>query len=102
VPIVHILTRTNLGADAPTFVSVGVASGEVLARDVTRRGAIFVNTSANRISFGIGVAAVLDSGITLYPNGGTWMMNEQSFTLEAINAIASGADSNLAVQVFTA
>ena len=79
---------------------MGVASGQVLARNLDRRGAVFVNTSVNRISFGIGAPAVLDSGITIYPNGGTWQMNEHSFTLEAINAIASGAGSNLAVQEF--
>ena len=97
-----ILTRQNLAADSPTVVTVGVASGVVLARDGTRRGAIFVNTSPNRISFGIGVAAVLGSGITIYGNGGTWQMDEHSFTTDIINAIASAAGSTLAVQVFSA
>lgn len=99
---VHILTRQNLSADAPATVSVGVASGEVLARNASRRGAVFVNTSNNRISFGIGTAAILDRGITIYGNGGTWQMDEFTFTIEAINAIASAAASDLAVQEFSA
>ena len=102
MPATHVLTRQNLSADAPTFVTVGVASGQVLPLNLSRRGAVLVNTSANRISFGIGTAAILDRGITLYGNGGTWQMDEHTFTLERINAIASGADSNLAVQEFSA
>lgn len=99
---VHVLNRQNLGASAPTFVTVGVASAQVVARDANRRGAVFINTSGNRISFGIGATAVLDRGITIYGNGGTWEMDEHTFTLEAINAIASAAGSNLTVQEFSA
>lgn len=102
MPSVHVLTRQNLNADTPLTVSVGVASGTVLARNLARRGAVFVNTSANRISFGINTAAILDRGITIYGNGGTWHMDEHTFTLDAINAIASGAASALAVQEFSA
>jgi hypothetical protein len=59
-----------------------------------------VNTSANQISLGIGAPAVLNSGITLNANGGAWSMDEYSFAIVAVNAIASGASSNLAVQEF--
>ena len=88
----------SLSSSAPTFATVGVASAVALTRSATRRGAIFVNTSTNRISFGIGQAAVLDRGITIYGNGGVWEMDEHSFTIEAIHAIASGAGSNLTIQ----
>lgn len=82
-----------------TQVLVADSSGQVLAANPARRGAVFVNVSANRISFGIGEAAQLDRGITLYPQG-VWEMDERSFTREAITAIASVLDSALSVQEF--
>ncbi len=80
---------------------MGAASGVAVALNANRKGLVLVNTSANRISLGFGAnAAVLDSGITLMPNGGTFAMDEYSFSTAAINAIASGAGSNLAIQEF--
>lgn len=84
-----------------TAVSVGVASGALVAANTTRRHLILVNTSAAaRVSLGFGAAAVLDSGVTLYPNGGSYEMNESEGNLYrgAINAIASAAATNVAVQ----
>ena len=98
---IEVDPHLQLAAASPTAASVGVASGLVLARNTARRGAVFVNTSPNRISFGINAPAVLDSGITLYGNGGVWEMDEHPFTLELINAIASGAASGLAIQELT-
>jgi len=66
---------------------------------VNRKGLTLVNTSGNTISLGLGAAAVLNSGITLLA-GSSWSMDEYSFNLGAINAIASGAGSNLAIQEF--
>lgn len=87
---------------APTAASVGVASGTALAANTARAGAVFVNTSGNTISLASdGNAAVLNSGITLNANGGTWVMDSQTFTQGAITAIAGGAASNLAVQEIT-
>lgn len=91
-------TRASNDASAPTAASVGVASGQVVAANGSRKGLILVNTSGNRISLGLGQAAVLDSGPTLMPNGGVFNMGEYDFTTEAVFAIASGAASNLAIQ----
>lgn len=83
---------------APTATAVGVASASALASNASRRGLVMTNTSANKISLNIvGGAAVLNSGITLYP-GGTWYMDEFTYTTAAIFAIASAASSNLAIQ----
>ncbi len=95
-----ISTKTALTAAAPTAATVGVATAQAVASNASRKGLILTNTSVNTISFGIGASAVLNSGITLYP-GGTWQMDEGTFTLGAINAIASAASSNLAVQELT-
>lgn len=87
-----------LTPSAPTAATVGVASASALAANANRKGLVMTNTSANKISLNIvGGTAVLNSGIVLYP-GGTWYMDEFTFTTSAIFAIASAASSNLAIQ----
>lgn len=83
--------------NAPAAVSVGVASTAVLGANAARKGLTLVNTSSNTISLAFGNAAVLNSGITLVPFG-TFTMDAYDYTTAAINAIASAASSNLAVQ----
>jgi hypothetical protein len=94
-------TKTALTASAPAAVSVGIASAEAVAINAARKGLLLVNTSANYISIAFGAAAVLYSGITLNPSGGSFWMDEYSFSTAQVRAIASGAASNLAVQEFT-
>lgn len=95
-------TASAATGGTPAAVSVGVTSGTALALNAARKGLILVNTSNNYISLAFGAnAAVLYSGITLNPNGGTFEMDAFSFTTGAVNAIASGATSNLAVQEWT-
>lgn len=93
-------TKVALTASSPTSASVGVASAQAVASNSNRKGLVLTNTSTNNISFGIGATAVLNSGITLIP-GGVWSMDEYNFATGAINAIAGGASSNLAIQEFT-
>jgi hypothetical protein len=87
-------------AKSSTFATVGATSGKIVDANAGRNGLIIVNTSANTVSLGIGVAAVLYSGITLYANGGSFEMGDMSFSAQAIYAIASGAGSNVAIQEF--
>lgn len=94
------VTPYSSAALAPTFATVGVASATAVAANANRRGLVLVNTSANRISLGFGVPAVLDRGITLMANGGTFNMAAFDFSTQAVNAIASAAGSNLAIQEF--
>jgi hypothetical protein len=94
-------TGIPLIPSAPTAVTVGVASAQILASNAARRGLILVNISTNRISLGFGLTAVVDSGATLMPSGGTYNMGELDFFQGAINAIASGAGSTLTVQEYT-
>ena len=92
-----VSTKTALTANSPTFATVGVTSAQALASNASRKGLILINTSTGNISLGFGVAAVLNSGITLYPNG-TFFMDEYMYTTAAVNAIAANASSNLAIQ----
>lgn len=95
-----VVRGAALTPSSPTAFSVGVASGQALAANANRTGLVLVNTSSNSISLGLGIAAVLNSGITLNPNGGTYIMDDLTFTTAAINAIASGATSNLGIQEY--
>lgn len=95
----HSQADIPLTANAATSVSVGVASGAVVAVNASRNGLIIMNLSANTVSLGLTGAAVLNTGITLYP-GGIWTMDQYSFTTAAITGIASGASSTVSVQEF--
>jgi phage tail protein X len=92
-------TPPDLAPSAPTFATVGVASASAVAANAARKGLALVNTSNARISLGFGSAAVLDSGITLFA-GDALVMDERSFDLGTVNAIASAAASNLGVQEY--
>lgn len=92
-----ITTKNALTSNSPSAASVGITSSQILATNASRKGLILVNTSSANISLGLGTAAVLNSGITLYP-GGTFNMDEYCFTTAAINAVASIAASNLGIQ----
>lgn len=95
-----VSTKTPLTALTPTFATVGITSAQVVAADTARTSLVLINLSSNNISFGIGAsAAVVGSGITLTPNG-VWESDEYSYVTSAINAIATGASSNLSIQVF--
>lgn len=88
-----------LAASSPSTGSVGITSAQLVAANATRTGLVLINLSGNTVSFGIGTAAVLYSGISLTPNG-VWEMDNNTFTKAAIYAIASGAASTVAVQEF--
>ena len=97
---INVSSKSALTAAAPASASVGTSSAQALASNGSRKGAVFVNRSANTISLAIGAAAVLNSGITLTPNG-TWVMDDYTFATGAINAIASAASSTLSIQEFS-
>lgn len=96
-----VSTKTDLTPSAPTVASVGVASAQAVAAAATRKGLILRNlsTTGQRISLGFGSAAVLDSGVTLFPQD-AFAMEEFDFDLGAVNAIASAASASLAVQEY--
>jgi hypothetical protein len=85
---------------APTNVGVGAASTSVVAFNADRKGLVLVNISANKIYLAFDNTASLYKGIALTPNGGAWSMDDYTFCVTAINAIAEGADSTLCIQEF--
>lgn len=95
-------SKTDLAPAAPTTATVGVASGSAVAANASRKGLHLRNTSTTgqRISLSMNGAAVLDSGVTLYPQD-AWEMAEYDFDVGAINAISSAASGRLSVQEFS-
>lgn len=96
-----VSTKTPLTASSPTFATVGVASAQAVASNANRKGLTLVNTSSSTIylAFG-GATAVIGSGTPIRPYG-SFSMSEYDYTTGAVNAIATGASSNLTVQEYT-
>lgn len=97
--LLTVHTKVSLTPASPATASIGTTSSTPVAFNASRKGLTIVNVSINKVSFGLGVAAVLNSGITLYP-GGTWVMDDYTFTTASINAIAGAAASSISIQEF--
>lgn len=80
-----------------SVASVGVASGTVLSANPFADYRVFQNDSANTIYLRLGAAAVVNVGIRLNPNGGSYEMSRKFGNLwrGAVRAIATAAASNL-------
>ncbi len=97
----NILVGT-ITASAPTNVIVGASSALAVAQNLSRVGIILTNISSSTVYLGLGGhSAVLNSGITLNPNGGVWFMDDYTYNNERVNAIAHSANNILAIQEFT-
>jgi hypothetical protein len=83
--------------DNKTAVAVGIATTEILPANVNRKYAIIINDSDTIIYLGTGEAAVLNQGIRINPNGGSYEMSTANgnLTLGAINGISSVAGKNV-------
>ena len=73
-----------------------------MVANTDRVGLVLVNLSTSTIYLGLsGRYAVLNSGITITPNGGTWTMDEYTFNREKVSGIANTTNSIVAIQEFT-
>ena len=91
---------TNLGTpSAPSTYTATASSSEAVAVNANRKGLVVINLGTVNVSFGCGVTAVVNSGITLLPNG-TWVMDQFTFTTAAINAVAATGTSVLSIQEY--
>lgn len=99
--ITAINSDPALTAAAPGSAVVGVASGSVLAANVNRKGLIITNISEGAISLAFGNTAVLYSGITLAPYGGTYSMARFDKSTATVFAIAELADSRISIQEYS-
>jgi hypothetical protein len=80
-----------------TVISVGTSSGSVLSADANRTFLLLINDSSNVIYISLaGNTAMLNGGQRLNANGGSLLL-DRYVPVSAINAIATGANSNLLV-----
>ncbi len=84
---------------AHTEATIGVATGAALAANDERVYVLFINDSDTTIYLRLGEAAVLNQGIRVNANGGSFEMTQQQGNLfdGVVNGISSGASKNLLV-----
>ena len=84
---------------AHTTATIGASTGAALAANANRKYALLVNDSDAVIYLKIGAAAVLNQGIRLNANGGSYEMSAQYGNLDSrvINAISSSANNYLLI-----
>lgn len=94
------ITPAAITAASPTFATVGVASNLALGPG-TYKQITFVITTAANVSLGFDAAAVLNSGVTMIGRGASYTLDGPITLATGVNAIASAAATNLAIQAFT-
>lgn len=93
--------NATVSAAAPVQIDVDTASATVLAENYSRYGLLLTNLSSGTMYLAFGTnAAVVGSGVPILPDGGTFSMDDYTFTKEAIQAIAHSDNSLLAIQEF--
>lgn len=82
-----------------TKVSVGSSSTTVLAANVRRRYAIFVNDSNEEMYLSTSGTAVINTGVRINANGGHYeMLKGQNLVTGIITAICSSGTKNLSIE----
>ena len=95
------LDSREANVETHTAVSCATTTTEALAAKTDRISALFVNNGTASIYIKIGEAAVLNEGIRLNANGGSYYMTAANGNLdsEAINCIvASGTETILVTE----
>lgn len=95
----QVITKVPLNPNAPMNFTAGTTTAVAITFNANRKGMVVTNLSINKISVGLGVAAVANMGIVLYP-GGVWVMDDYTFTLDSVSLIASAASSLVSIQEF--
>jgi len=88
----------------PTHTAVSVNNTTTIAHAAaaTRKAIILINDSDETIYLKIGVAAVMNEGIRLNANGGSYEMSKElgNLSTDAINAISASGTKNLMITEF--
>lgn len=90
----------ELSGSAPNNVTVNTASTSIVAQNSNRKGLIIQNTGDEDVFLAVGHPAELNKGIYLIDGGGTWVMDELTFTTEEISGIVASGITNISVQEF--
>ena len=91
------MNATILQTPTPTKVSVGSSDTTVLAAFGGRSYAVFVNDSNETIFLALGATAVINEGIRLNANGGSYEIKGENLWLGEVSAICASGSKNLTV-----
>ena len=97
-PVVRI-ENTVVTTPTHTVVTVGATTTAALAANTSRIHALLINDSDEAVYIKLGAAAVLNAGIRLNANGGSYEMSEAAGNLYtgAINAICASGSKKLLI-----
>ncbi len=83
-----------------TNASVDTVSVLIVAANKKRKSLVLTNSGTKIAYLGIDEAAVDLKGIYLAANGGTWTMDNFTYSNKAIYGISSGGVTNISIQEF--
>lgn len=94
-----VQATNTLTAVTHSAATCGVTTGAMLAANANRKYALIVNDSDTDIYIKIGASAVMNQGIRINANGGSYEMSHSFGNLNtgAINGITSAAGKNVIV-----
>jgi len=84
---------------SPATFAVTNTSQTAIAANANRTSLVVTNVGSVNVFFGMGTAAVLNSGIALVPNG-SWTMDRYTYYAGLITVISASA-STLAIQEYS-
>ena len=83
----------------PNATNVTTASGEVMAANSARRYAIFTNDSDQVIYLSLGGTAVINKGIRLNANGGSYEIKGENLFVGSVKAIHAGSGNKVLTHI---
>lgn len=95
--VVGSVTLDSFSSATNSKISVGTSSTSVLSAAAGRKWASIVNDSDNVVYLSLGGTAVLNEGIRLNSNGGSFVISATNLYTGAVNAIATVAGSNVTI-----
>ncbi len=94
------VTKTTLTGASPATATATTTSSIIISANANRKGLIITNLTNTRVYLSFGTnAAIVNRGIML-ANSGSFVMDEYSFSTEAIRAIVSVGTTTLSIQEF--
>ena len=78
-------------------VTIGTSTTEILAANANRLYALVVNNSSSSVYLALGVNAVLNKGIRINANGGSYEIKTDNLFIGAINGISAAGSKNVTV-----
>lgn len=94
---VDVTSLPKVATAVPTKVSVGSSDTTVLTSSATRKFAVFVNDSDEVIYLSLSATAVMNEGIRLNANGGSYEINLMNLYTGEVSGICTSGGKNLTV-----